>query len=417
MRVVVRLLALAITLTLAAGASVAGASTIVFQCGAAVCAVDPDGSAGPRQLTPQGRLAGITRDGATASWFDSDTVRGTIVQAPVAGGAPQAVPYDGEVHNQLSMSPDGTRYLWWYVGPDGFGGLNAVWVNRLTVGQPSVEGVSFCSFCTTTHGWLGASTAIAAFPRTENGAPSKVCRLASSAEEPGKTGSCVQQLLTDERGGIGFPSSNAAGTEIVAVLSPGERTGTKGRIVRYALPAGTPTDVTAGTTDTTPAFSAEGDRVAFERDGRIVVRDLASGAERAIADGTSPSWGGARAVTPPPDLTKPASVRVASSVRAATLRGGKLVARVSCAAGCQVRATLRVTASTARRLGLGKRRTLATGSGSRKSGGDLRVRLRVAKAARSRLTRVRSYGTTLQVTAKLTSGTEASIGKVVRVRR
>jgi hypothetical protein len=232
-----------------------------------VCAVDPDAGGQPRQLTAKGRFAGLTRDGVTASWVEPS---GTLVQAPVAGGAVRPVPFTGQVVNQPAISPDGTRYLWWYPGPDGFGGLNGVWVRRLTVGQQSSEGVAFCSFCTTSHGWLG-STAIAAFPR-DTREPSKVCRLASPAEEPGVSGSCVQVLLTDARGGIGFPSGNAAGTEIVAALTPGESTGVRGRIVRYSLATGGPiADVTEGTGDTTPVFSAEGDRVAFERDGQIVV--------------------------------------------------------------------------------------------------------------------------------------------------
>jgi len=224
--------AIAAALALAAPA---GASTIVYQCGSAVCAVDPDSGGKPRQLTAQGRMAGLTRDGRTASWVDPS---GTLVQAPVAGGEPRTVPFTGEVANQPSMSPDGTRYLWWYPGPDGFGGLNAVWTRRLTVVQSETEGVAFCGFCVTTHGWLGTNTAIGAFPSDPvRGEPSEICRLASTAEEPGVSGSCVQVLATDSRAGIVFPSANAAGTE-VAVLMPGVTTGVSGRIVRYSLSTG-----------------------------------------------------------------------------------------------------------------------------------------------------------------------------------
>ena len=76
------LLAVCLLLLTAAPAS---ASTIVFQCGGAVCAVDPDTGEQPRQLAPDGRTAGITRDGVTASWVDPS---GALVKAPVAGGAP-----------------------------------------------------------------------------------------------------------------------------------------------------------------------------------------------------------------------------------------------------------------------------------------------------------------------------------------
>jgi WD40-like Beta Propeller Repeat len=277
-------LILVLVIAVAALAAPASASTLVYQCGAAVCAIDPDLGGSARQLTPNGRLAGLTRDGVTASWVEPS---GNLVQVPVAGGPAQTV-FTGEVVTQPSMSPDGARYMWSYPGPDGFGGLNAIWINRLTVAGSKLEGVSFCSFCTTTHGWLNTMS-IAAFPANENGAPSKVCRIASKEEVPGESNSCVQTLVAAARGGIGFPNGNAAGTKFVAVLSPGERTGVRGRIVRYALPAGTPIgDLTAGTTDTTPIFSPDGDRVAFERDGQIVVKDLAGGAERVIGPGVYP---------------------------------------------------------------------------------------------------------------------------------
>ena len=90
------------------------------------------------------------------------------------------------------MSPDGTRYLYSYPGPDGLGGLNAIWINRIDVATSNVEDISFCFFCATSHGWLN-DTSIAAFPRSENGArPSQVCRVASNAEVPGAGPSCVQ---------------------------------------------------------------------------------------------------------------------------------------------------------------------------------------------------------------------------------
>jgi hypothetical protein len=305
------------------------------------------------------------------------------------------------------MSPDGSRYLWWYPGPDGFGGLNAVWVRRLTVGQPESEGVSFCSFCVTTHGWVG-TTAVGAFPSDpDRGVASRVCRLASPAEAPEVTGSCVQVLASDGRGGIGFPSGNADGTEVVAVLTPAETTGIRGRIVRYSLATGGPIgDVTEGTDDTTPAFSNEGDRIVFERTGQIVVKDLAGGAARVIGPGSYPFWGGARTVA--------ARVRVARTLRAGALRKGRAAFRVTCPARCRVRASLRVARGTARRLGTG--RTIAAASGSSRRAGTVRLRLAPTRAARKRIARVRSYGATLRVTTTTASGASTTTA-VVRVRR
>jgi hypothetical protein len=396
----------AVAAMLAAGATSASASTIVYQCGPAVCAVDPDAGGKPRQLTADGRLAGLTGDGVTASWVDPS---GALVQAPVAGGAPVTVPFTGTVSNQPSMSPDGTRYLWWYAGPDGFGGLNAVWVRRLTVGQPETEGMSFCGLCVTSHGWLG-STPIAAFPsQPPRAEPSQVCRLATPAEEPAVSGSCVQVLVSDSRGGIGFPSGNAAGTEIVAAMTPGEVTGIRGRIVRYSIATGGPiVDVTEGTTDTTPVFSAEGDRIAFERDGQIVVKDLGDGAERVVGTGVYPFWGGARSLP----------LRVAKTLAARALRKGRASVRVDCPAACRVRASLQVGRATARRLGLGRSRTIATASGSRKRAGTATLRLRATGKSRPRLARLRSYRATLGVTVRPSSGGAATRATAsVRIRR
>jgi hypothetical protein len=324
-----RLILLAACLCLLA-ASPASASTIVYQCGPAVCAVDPDTGEAPRQLAAQGRVAGITRDGATASWVDAS---GALVKAPVAGGAPTAIPaFTGEVVNQPLMSPDGSRYLWWYPGPDGFGGTNAVWVRRLSVGSASSEGVGFCSYCVISHGWL-ANTAVGALPAdTSPGVPSRVCTMATSAEAPEVSGTCVTPLVSEARGGLGFPNANATGSELVAVLSPGEKTGIKGRIVRYALGTGAPIgDVTAGATDTTPVFSPEGDRVAFERDNQIVIKDLAGG-ERVLAPGVYPHWGGPRTVIGP-------------ALRSTSLRyrKGRIAVAVACRGTATCRGTLRIS--------------------------------------------------------------------------
>jgi hypothetical protein len=396
---------LVVLLVAATHAAPASASTLVYQCGEAICATDPDTGAVPQQLTPSGRLAGLTRDGRTASWV---TPSG-IVQAPVAGGAPQTV-FTGEVVVQPSMSPDGTRYLYSYAGPDGLGGFNAIWINRIALTGQKVEDISFCFYCATSHGWLN-DLSIAAFPRSENGLrPSQVCRVASNEEVPGVGESCVQVLATDTRGGIAFPSGNAAGSEVVAALSPGERMGIRGRIVRYSLATGAPiADVTTGATDTTPAFSLEGDRVAFERDGQIMVKDLAGGAERVIGPGVYPFWGGSRTVQAPAPEPAPMS----DSVRARSTRGGRVLVRVTCSGACRIRASLRISPATARRLGLGRRRTIATASGSRSRAGTSSLRLRVLRKA----VVARSYKATLTVSINPAEGPTTRVTKALRVRR
>jgi hypothetical protein len=155
--------------------------------------------------------------------------------------------------------------------------------------------------------------------------------MATPAEAPVVSGTCVTAIASDARGGIGFPSGNAAGTEVVAALTLGDGTGVKGRIVRYSVATGAPIgDVTAGTTDTTPVFSPEGDRVAFDRDGQIVIKDLA-GAEHVLGPGVYPHWGGARTV-------------VGLSLRSTSLRyrSGKIAVRVACEGAAACRGILRI---------------------------------------------------------------------------
>lgn len=423
----------ALLLALAAGfAPAASGSTLAYQCGAGVCAVDPDvAGAQPRQLTADGRFAGITRDGATVAWVDA---AGALVSAPAAGGAPTLVWNGGYVGNQPAISPDGQRFLWWTIAPDGLGGMNATSIRRLTRGAASSDGVSFCIYCVTSHGWSG-DTAIAAFP-SDGPAPSKVCRVATTAEAPEVRGSCVQQLVSDARGGIGFPSGSPDGREIVAALEPGATTGTRGRIVRYSVATGQPIgDVTDGTQDTTPTWSADGTQVAFDRAGQIVVRDLASGAERVVAAGVYPSWGGARTVpqpppggsdpTPPPGGRRPAPRRapllsLTGQRTPRALAAGGLRLRVRCERACRVGARLTVAAKDARTLGLRRGAPLASASGTRKAAGTVTLRPRVAAKVARRLRPLGALRVKAAVTirpAKGASGRTTRTSATVRLAR
>ena len=231
-------------------AAPASASTIVYQCGAAVCAGDPDAAgAQPRRAHRRGTAG--RRDARRRHGVLGRSLR-RARQGTGRGRRTRADPFRA----RSSTSPRCRRTAAAPVVVPGPGrvrraqrGLGAA----APVGQPESEGVSFCSFCVTTHGWLG-TTAVGAFPSDpDRGVASRVCRLASPAEAPEVTGSCVQVLASDGRGGIGFPSGDADGTEIVAVLTPAETTGIRGRIVRYSLTTGGPIgDVTRARTTPRP---------------------------------------------------------------------------------------------------------------------------------------------------------------------
>lgn len=158
-------------------------------------------------------------------------------------------------------------------------------------------------------------------------------------------------------------------------------------------------------------FSSDGRRIAFERDGQIVVKDLADGSERVVAAGTYPFWGGARTVP----------VRVAQKLRPRSLTRGRGTVRVGYFGACRVTATLKVSADTARRLGLGRTRTIAKAFGAR----DRRHRQAPApryrqgtKAARTRTLVPRdARRSTLDVTVMPDAGTPTRTSTRVQIRR
>ena len=184
------------------------------------------------------------------------------------------------------------------------------------------------------HGWIG-TTAIGGLPGdTSRGVPSRICTMATPAEAPNVSGTCVQRCSRPRRAAAsGSRAATPPARRSWRRSRPGESTGIKGRIVRYSLPTGAALpDVTAGTTDTTPVFSPEGDRVAFERDNQIVIKELTgAGAERVLAPGVYPHWGGARTVVGP-------------TLRSTTLRyrKGKIAVKVACTGTATCTGTVRI---------------------------------------------------------------------------
>jgi len=259
----------------------AGASTIVYQGGPGVCTIDPD-TAARRTVAAEGRVAGITRDGTGVGDVDA---AGDLVQLRLATGT-HTVVYVG---NQPTMAPDGRSILWWVSIPDLYGNL-LVDVYRFEVGGEAT-GISSCC-CATSHGFLDAATALVAFPPDSNTkASSKICRIAS-----GPGGSCVESYAADPRGTHAWPTGSPDGRQILASVSadPADTTVFDGRIALYSRATGTLVgDITTGTDDSLPAWSPDAKRIVFDRgEDAIVVHTLATGEERILARGFSPSWGG-----------------------------------------------------------------------------------------------------------------------------
>lgn len=436
----------------------APASTIAYQCGGAVCAVDPDTADPPRQLTADGRVAGVTRDGTRAAWVAPGPYR--IVVAPLAGGAETAL-FTGEIYDYPRISPGGTKALWsWWFG--GYG-----WYTYEYSGPPAPPPAPQyppaigSSTYQTSHGWLGERAMIVR--RGHDGSRSKICDAAVG----GANCTDAQALATeaDISSQIAFPDGSPDGTTIVAIRAPAPSSlgiPVAGALTLYSTSTHERLrDLTPGATgDTHPAFSADGSRVAFERDGGIWVIDVAGGTPRRVATGSMPFWGGARTVpggpgdpggpgtpggpgdpgspggpgnpgspgapgtpgTPggpnaPAGKTPAPKVTLVGRPRIADLRRGRLRVRVSATGAGRARLTLAVSRKDARRLGLGKRTTLVTATAQLRAGRTATVRLRPSARVARRLARSAELRATLRTTFAPATGPAATRTTKIRLRR
>ena len=104
-----------------------------------------------------------------------------------------------------------------------------------------------------------------------------------------------------------------------------------------------------------------------------------------------------KAVAGSVSLSKAVSLRPALAPSRIARRGLKLAGR--CSTACSINARLLVSAATARRLGLG-RRSVAIGAGATNAaaGQTKTISIRVSRTARTKLSRARSAGVTVEVT-------------------
>ncbi|WP_026911130.1 TolB family protein [Patulibacter minatonensis] len=394
------------------------ASTIEYQCGPDVCAVDPDVAGSNHQLVAGATATGITRDGATVAWTLPNPQG--IVLSPVGGGATTPL-FTGPVYSFPRLAPDGAHVLWEvFIATQGW----------YTYQGPGTTGVSSTSVVAsavpqTTHGWMNAQPIVAFRGFESNSSLSTIC--APVADAP----NCATVLASDPDSQVSFPDGAPDGQSIVAVRGPAPSTlgaPTEGIIALYSTATHTRVrDLTSGPADSRPAFSAEGDRVAFERSGGIWVVDVAGGEPRKVADGTAPFWGGARTVagsggsgggggftgggaggsTGGGGSSTPGVLSFTGKHRLKDLTGGKVRLTTTCATACKATATFAVSASTARKLRLGRARTIGTGKGNRGSAGTVTVALKLTKAAKRRL-----KGRT-SVAGKLTTVVTPKGGKAV----
>lgn len=348
----------------ARGAAAAAGSVLGYQCGGGVCLIDPDvPGAQPRQVAPEGRFAGVTADGKTLAWVPPS---GGLVTAPTAGGPPTTV-YTGTVGTQPLISPDGSHFMW----QSPVVVVSFLYNYRLDVATGEVYGISACQ-CVVSHGWAGP-TSIGAFP-IDGTRPSRLCRM-----ERGSGSSCVAVLASETRGQLAFPDASADGQTLVASVDVGgsEYGGATGPLALYSAATGALVkDLTTGAEDATPTLSQEGDRVAFERGGQIVIVDIATGVERVIGPGFYPSWGGTRTEQGGGGGGEgTGSGTAAVKGRKLTAKAGKVKVKIACtgATACQGQASLSQ-----------RKKVLAKKSYTVAAGQSDAVRLKLTKAGRKR---------------------------------
>lgn len=270
---------------LAAGApfTTFAASTIVYQCGSSVCAIDPDHPATTqRTIKTNATVAGITADGTRAAYMTPGQAPGGIYLVTLASGQEQVLIY-GEIYDVPRISPSGTKASWtWYFA--GFG-----WY---TYYFPSQNG-EWTSIASSTYqtgqGWLGENLIV-----SRRGTPATIC---IEYPPPGNGASCDVQVVTDNEQQIGYPSGSVDGKWIVAVRgAPPSTYGipVAGDIALYNVAQHRlERNLTVNAGDSFPTFSPDGQRIAFVRNGIIRILDVAPGSSSTVlVAGDMPYWGG-----------------------------------------------------------------------------------------------------------------------------
>jgi len=265
-----------------AAAAPAIASTIVYQCGNDVCAIDPDHPATTqRTVKTNATAAGITADGSKAGVMLDNPWGIFLVSLSDGTTTPLFV---GEVYDLPRISPSGTKASWtWYFA--GYGWYTYVG----PVGGSGYPPAIASSTYQTLNGWLGEQPII-----SRRGGSSY---LASICIEVSGGPACDIEVATDPTLQIGAPSGSVDGQWIVAVRGPAPTTygvPVSGNLGLYSATTHTwVRDLTVNADDAWPVFSPDATRIAFVRGGYIRLLDVAPGASSVqLVAGTTPYWGG-----------------------------------------------------------------------------------------------------------------------------
>lgn len=383
--------AAAVALVAAAPAS-APASAIVYRCGADsenLCGINPDGS-GRQQLTNDGTKdfpyvsPSLSRDGSKLAYvfhselFVMDTSSGSIT-GPITRSATLSV-----------MRPDGARVAAIDLYPSV---MTSVGLDPIACSFAVSGGDRTCTIRTSTLGWTPDGRLLVDRPSHNANETDGVCAV---TKNPEAGYDCQPFVAVDPNGDVRDPVVSPDGSVVAAtVQEPGTAAG---HITLFEYATGEPLrDLTGGTTDGWPAFSPDGERIAFERDGSIYVTSSTGGpgSERRLTAGTMPTWGGAADV-PAPAMS---GLRVAGTQRGTSVRAQLTIGR----ADSTLTAVLKAGKATAGSL---TRRHVAAGRTT--------VVVKLSAAWQKRLRSARSLRLKLSVT--VTAPGERPVGQTRPVR-
>lgn len=384
-------------------------SVVVYQCGTAVCTVDPDVPGSERTLAVNAVPAGVTRDGKTAGVMDRAgwSVR-SIALAPGGVSRRMAEPSDPRDFPTLSDSGASVAWTWYYAGTGWYAFRETPPAARVSVSSSTLQ---------LSIGWKGEQVMTAR--RGATGYDSRIC-LDSQ---------CTAPLVSepDRTQHLAFPDIDAQGSTVVAVRGP-ETTGVGlpyyGPLAVYAAGSRTgPARILTRGRDSHPEFSHDGDRIVFERENQgIWVVNVDGTGLRKVTDGSLPFWGGRRSgAEPHPSplvgsqaaLARPQVRPVHRPVRKVRVRFSCPVARPG---GCAGKVALRARAS-GKRGSRGAGKVLARAGYTIGEGRTATVELRATKQGRRLLARGPRTKALLLVTASRPTGLVSRFRVTVRRKR
>lgn len=380
-------------LAVAAAPGAAGASIVVYRCGAAaenLCSVNPDGS-GRKALMTDGTAdlpyvsPSLTRDGSRLAFvhspgdlFVADTSSGRVM-GPVTRSA-----------MFVAMRPDGGR-----IGAiDLYPSLTGTGFNPIACSFDAAGGDRTCSITTSTLGWSSDGRLLVDHPSGNSSGTYGVCAVTRGADG---SYTCAPFVAVHPDRNVRDPAVSPDGRTVAATLE--EPNQASGRIVLFDPATGQPRrDLTTGTRDGSPAWSPDGASIAFERAGSIYIVAASGGGERLLTAGATPTWGG------PKDVPAPLVSRVTA---AATQRGAKVRADVVLGrAGSTVKAVL---------LAGGKTVGSATKGGA--AAGKLKLSIPLSSSGLAKLKKAHKLKLTLRITVTAAGAKAAKVTRQVTLKR